>query len=106
MCCKSYFFPGQKVLVKLPFSSKFASKGEVCVVIEQLNFDTVIVRNTSSRVFSVTCSRVSPVPTDEAQKMSNRANHADEQSREPMIVRNEPRRSKRVRFAPDRFIPT
>ena len=98
------YVPGQRVLVKRVFGPKFACKGEECIVVKQLNFDTVLLKNTADRVFSCSSSRISPIAHHNNIESNNGTLQATENTWPVLDPAPNLRRSKRVRFSPDRFV--
>ena len=90
------FNVGDVVLVKKVGGKKFEIKGEECEIVQQIDFKSVIVKNNSTgRVFRISIDRISLVSNEDDEHAAN-----DER-----VASNEtPRKSPRVRFAPDRLV--
>ena len=123
--CIDRLFPiGSRVLVRCFPNKKFALKGDECVVVKQIDFKTIIVRNLlSGRVFSCCSDRVSPIPTndipngeidseDDDENMvpvesdDKNIEGKEESENDSSAAINLPRRSKRVSFPPARYLCT
>ena len=103
-----------KVLVKNINAPKCSLKGDECIIVKQIDDHSVIVRTKPGREFRCSTSRVSKIALSETEEdeddwytlpnsKSDTVADADAAQSQAETVVDEPRKSKRVSFAPTRY---